>query len=97
MGAESNWCWDQYICTDRVAALIAWMLVVRVGDLVKDGAKRRHLRRSTILDKITNTNRVPSKRSRPLSAPSHNARRADRGDYTWTPNSSATCSPNSAR
>jgi hypothetical protein len=33
------------------------MLVVRVGDLVKDGAKRRRLRRSTILDKITNTNR----------------------------------------
>jgi len=24
-----------------VAALIAWMLVVRVGNLVKDGAKRR--------------------------------------------------------
>jgi hypothetical protein len=44
------------------------MLVVRVGDLVKDGAisavtrvfdarRRRRLRRSTILDKITNTNR----------------------------------------
>jgi hypothetical protein len=44
------------------------MLVVRVGDLVKDGAIsavtrvfdalwRRRLRRSTILDKITNTNR----------------------------------------
>ncbi|MGD0148299.1 MAG: hypothetical protein ABSB77_06900 [Xanthobacteraceae bacterium] len=25
--------------TDRSAALIAWMLVVRVDDLVKDGAK----------------------------------------------------------
>jgi hypothetical protein len=58
------------IYTDRVAALIAWMLVVRVDDLVKDGAKRRRLRRSTILDKIINANRVPSKRSRPLSAPS---------------------------
>jgi hypothetical protein len=45
------------------------MLVVRVDDLVKDGAKRRRLRRSTILDKIINTNRVPSKRSRPLSRP----------------------------
>jgi hypothetical protein len=33
------------------------MLVVRVGDLVKDGAKRRRLRRSTILDKIANTSR----------------------------------------
>src|ERR1700689_2821443 len=52
-----------------MAALIAWMLVVRVDDLVKDGAKRRRLRRSTILDKIINANRVPSKRSRPLSRP----------------------------
>jgi hypothetical protein len=39
-----------------MAALIAWMLVVRVDDLVKDGAKRRRLRRFTILDKISNTN-----------------------------------------
>jgi hypothetical protein len=53
----------------EVAALIAWMLVVRVGDVVKDGAKRRRLRRSSILDNIANTNRVPSKRSRPLSGP----------------------------
>jgi hypothetical protein len=52
-----------------MAALIAWMPVVRVGNLVKDGAKRRRLRRSSILDKIANTNRVPSKRSRPLSGP----------------------------
>jgi len=52
-----------------VAALIAWMLVVRIDDLVKDGAKRRRLRRSTILDKIINANRVLSKRSRPLSGP----------------------------
>jgi hypothetical protein len=51
----------------EVAALIAWMLVVRVGDVVKDGAKRRRLRRSAILDNITNTNSLPSKRSRPLS------------------------------
>src|SRR5579862_5880671 len=61
-----------------MAALIAWMLVVRIGNLVKDGAIsavtrvfdalwRRRLRRSSILDKITNTNRVLSKRSRPLS------------------------------
>jgi hypothetical protein len=56
--------------SDRVAALIAWMLVVRIDDLVKDGAKRRRLRRSTILDKIINANRVLSMRSRPLSRPS---------------------------
>jgi len=55
------------LAPDRMAALIAWMLVVRVGDLVKDGAKRRRLRRSSILDKIANANRVLSKRSRPLS------------------------------
>jgi hypothetical protein len=53
----------------EVAALIAWMLVVRVDDLVKDGAKRRRLWRSTILDKIINANTVLSKRSRPLSGP----------------------------
>jgi hypothetical protein len=40
-----------------MAGLIAWMLVVRIDDLVKDGAKRRRLRRSSILDKTTNTNR----------------------------------------
>jgi len=55
------------IYIDRVAALIAWMPVVRSDDLVKDGAKRRRLRRSTILDKIINANTVLSKRSRPLS------------------------------
>jgi hypothetical protein len=27
--------------SDRVAALIAWLPIVRVDDLVKDGAKRR--------------------------------------------------------
>jgi hypothetical protein len=56
------------------------MLVVRVDDLVKDGAIsafprvfdalwRRRLRRSSILDKIISTNRVLSMRSRPLSRP----------------------------
>jgi hypothetical protein len=55
--------------TELMAALIAWMLFVRVDDLVKDGAKRRRLRRSTILDKIINTNTVLSMRSRPLSGP----------------------------
>jgi hypothetical protein len=33
------------------------MQVVRVDELVKDGAKRRRLRRSLILDKFINTNR----------------------------------------
>jgi len=40
---------------------------VRVDDLVKDGAKRRRLRRSMILDKIINTNNSASKRSRPTA------------------------------
>jgi hypothetical protein len=40
-----------------MAALIAWLPIVRVDELVKDGAKRRRLRRSTILDKFINTNR----------------------------------------
>jgi hypothetical protein len=48
---------NSLICTDRGAALIAWLPIVRVDDLVKDGAKRRRLRRSAILDKIINTNR----------------------------------------
>jgi hypothetical protein len=50
-----------------MVALIAWMLVVRVDKLVKDGAIgavtrvfdalwRRRLRRSQILDKFINTN-----------------------------------------
>jgi hypothetical protein len=40
-----------------VAALIAWLPIVRVDELVKDGAKRRRLRRSQILDKFINTSR----------------------------------------
>ena len=66
--------------TELMAALIAWMLFVRVDDLVKDGAisaltrvfdalRRRRLWRSTILDKLINTNTVLSMRSRPLSGP----------------------------
>jgi hypothetical protein len=40
---------------------------VRVDDLVKDGAKRRRLRRSSILDKIINTNNwQPSDQGRSL-------------------------------
>jgi hypothetical protein len=63
-----------------MAALIAWMLVVCVDDLVKDGAisavtrafdalRRRRLRRSAILDKIINANKTLFMRSRPLSGP----------------------------
>jgi len=40
-----------------LAALIAWLPIVRVDGLVKDGAKRRRLRRSSILDKSINTNK----------------------------------------
>jgi hypothetical protein len=40
---------------------------VRVDELVKDGAKRRRLRRSEILDKFISTNNLPSMRSRPPS------------------------------
>jgi hypothetical protein len=65
------------IATELMSALIAWILFVRVDDLVKDGAisavtrvfdaLRRRLQRSTILDKIINTNTVLSMPSRPLS------------------------------
>src|ERR1700682_77075 len=74
-----------------MAALIAWMLVVRVGNLVKDGAIsavtrvfdalwRRRLRRASILDKSANTNRVLSMRSRPLSGPSQRRKKYPGGD-----------------
>jgi hypothetical protein len=63
-----------------MAALIAWMLVVRVGNFVKDGAKRRRHRRSSILDKIANTNRVLSMRSRPLSGPSQKRKKYPGGE-----------------
>jgi hypothetical protein len=46
---------DQCLRIGR-AALIAWLPVVRVDELVKDGAKRRRLRRSSILDKLINAN-----------------------------------------
>jgi hypothetical protein len=50
-----------------MAALIAWMLVVRVGDLVKDRRPPEAAALRAVLDKITNANRVLSMRSRPLS------------------------------
>jgi hypothetical protein len=40
-----------------MAALIAWLPIVRIDDLVKGGAQRRRLRRSSTLDKIINANR----------------------------------------
>jgi hypothetical protein len=46
------------------------MLVVRVGDLVKDRRPPKAAALRAVLDKITNTNRVLSKRSRPFSGPS---------------------------
>ena len=55
--------------SDRLAALIAWMLVVRVDDLVKDRRPPKAAALRAVLDKIINTNRVLSKRSRPLSPP----------------------------
>jgi hypothetical protein len=58
---------DQDFKLGAGAALIAWTLVVRGDVLVKGGAKRRRLRRSPTLDKNIATNRVLSKRSRPLS------------------------------
>jgi len=62
----------------EMAALIAWMLVIRVDDLVKDRRPPKAAALRAVLDKIINTNRVPSKRSRPLSGPLHvaGARRA---------------------
>jgi hypothetical protein len=50
-----------------MAALIAWMLVVRVDDLVKDRRPPEAAALRAVLDKIINTNRVLSMRSRPLS------------------------------
>jgi hypothetical protein len=52
-----------------MAALIAWTLVVRVGDLVKDQRPPEAAALRAVLDKIANTNRVLSMRSRPLSRP----------------------------
>jgi hypothetical protein len=55
------------ITTEQMAALIAWMLFVRVDDLVKDRRPPEAAALRAVLDKIINTNRVLSMRSRPLS------------------------------
>jgi hypothetical protein len=52
-----------------MAALIAWMLVVRVGLLVKDRRPPKAAALRAVLDKKANTNTVLSMRSRPLSGP----------------------------
>jgi hypothetical protein len=49
------------------AALIAWMLVVRVGNLVKDRRPPKAAALRAVLDKIINTNNPASMRSRPPS------------------------------
>jgi hypothetical protein len=59
-----------------MAALIAWMLIVRVDDLVKDLRPPKAAALRAVLDKIINTNRVLSKRSRPLSGPFKNLDRS---------------------
>jgi hypothetical protein len=50
-----------------MAALIAWMLFVRVDDVVKDRRPPKAAALRAVLDNIINTNRMLSKRSRPLS------------------------------
>jgi hypothetical protein len=40
-----------------MAALIAWLPIVRVGDLVKDRRPPEAAARRAVLDKITNANR----------------------------------------
>jgi hypothetical protein len=52
-----------------MAALIAWMLVVRVDDFVKGLRPPKAAALCAALDEIINANRVLSKRSRPLSGP----------------------------
>src|ERR1700733_9329664 len=74
--------------TDRVAALIAWMLIVRVDDLVKDRRPPEAATLRAVLDKIINTNRVLSMRSRPLSGPTMRGNtdaknRSDVFGYAW--------------
>jgi hypothetical protein len=46
-----------FICTDRGAALIAWLPIVRVGELVKDRRPPKAAALRAVLDKLANTNR----------------------------------------
>jgi len=57
--------------TIEMAALIAWLPVVRVDDLVKDRRPPKAAALRAVLDKIVNANKTLSMRSRPLSGPSN--------------------------
>jgi hypothetical protein len=48
---------NQAAAAHRVAALIAWLPIVRVGDLVKDRRPPEAAALRAVLDKIANTNR----------------------------------------
>jgi len=48
---------EQEISAERMAALIAWLPIVRVDDLVKGLRPPEAAARSAALDKIINTNR----------------------------------------
>jgi hypothetical protein len=61
-----------------MAALIAWLPVVRVDDLVKDRRPPKAAALRAVLDKIINANKTLSMRSRPLSGPQICLSRADR-------------------
>jgi hypothetical protein len=52
-----------------MVALIAWLPVVRVDDLVKDRRPPKAAALRAVLDKIINANKTLSMRSRPLSGP----------------------------
>jgi hypothetical protein len=62
--------WIQILHAERVAALIAWMLLVRVGGFVKGLRPPKAAALRAALDETANTNTVLSMRSRPLSRPS---------------------------
>jgi hypothetical protein len=70
----------RYIETERMAALIAWMPDVRVGNLVMDQRPPEAAALRAVLDKIANTNRVLFMRSRPLSGPSQRTKKDPGGD-----------------
>src|SRR4029077_15772436 len=49
---------EQYDNTDRVAALMVWMRIVRVDDLVKDRRPPKAAALRAVLDKIIDTNSI---------------------------------------
>jgi hypothetical protein len=60
---------DETFYTDRMAALIAWMSIIRVGEFVKGLRPPEAAALRAALDELVTANTVLSKRSRPLSAP----------------------------